>query len=140
MKLISMTDFVLDQFSKLEKTQEINILQFRNNIGNYANFLKQPLTLGMFVPCDDNGNVLEKPREFKNKFSTFEIYQQARERCLFEGFSVRKMEGWNILDFPNNQHSKDFSVFEDAFKDMTIEDIVKYNLQLTPTAIKQIGL
>ena len=60
MKLISMTDFVFDQFSKLEKTQEINILQFRNNIGNYANFLKQPLKMWMFVPCDLDDNVIEE--------------------------------------------------------------------------------
>ena len=40
MKLISMTDFVL--YKKESHTQ----------IMKYAKFLKQPLTLGMFVPCD----------------------------------------------------------------------------------------
>ena len=41
MKLISMTDFVL--YKKESHTQ----------IMKYAKFLKQPLTLGMFVPCDE---------------------------------------------------------------------------------------
>jgi len=47
--LISMTDFVLSK--KYTATGH----------ENYANFLKQPLELWMFIPCDEDGNVLEEP-------------------------------------------------------------------------------
>ena len=32
-------------------------------IYNYATFLKQPLKLEMFVPCDDNGDILKEPKK-----------------------------------------------------------------------------
>lgn len=137
-KLLSMTEFVLE-----EGNPSNTDCQFADKVMAYANFLKQPLELWMFVPCDKDGSVVEKPECSLDKecaSPTCVKYQQAKERVLFEGFEVRKMKGWNILDFPNNQYSKDFSVFEDAFKELTIEDLIKYNLTLTPTAIKQIGL
>jgi hypothetical protein len=145
MKLISMTDFVLKQ------NKDISLKHTFRNCINYAMFLKQPLELWMFVPCDENGNVLDKPdlsdangRQYDTNIDedkAWEKYSKAKERCLFEGFEIRKMEGWNILDFPNNQYSKNFSVFEDAFKHWTIEDdLIEFDLQLTQTAIKQLGL
>jgi DNA-directed RNA polymerase delta subunit len=57
MKLISMTDFVLEQ----NKEPYFYYDSLWNKVIAYANFLKQPLTLGMFVPCDSNGNVVKKP-------------------------------------------------------------------------------
>ncbi len=63
-------------------------------IYNYATFLKQPLRLEMFVPCDDNGNVLEEPT--RDNFLTHGIcrtddftkalkeYKKAKEKVLFE--------------------------------------------------------
>jgi hypothetical protein len=48
MKLISMTDFVLDQNKKF-KSDRFYQGQFKDNVVNYANFLKQPLKLEMFV-------------------------------------------------------------------------------------------
>ena len=66
MKLISMTDFVLGiEQNSYTKTEKYNIIEWQSKcesfdkIIKYANFLKQPLKLGMFVPCDENGNVLE---------------------------------------------------------------------------------
>lgn len=84
----------------------------------YSKFLKQPLEIWMFVSCDE--------------------MEKAKERCLFEGFIIysendfyfsiyRCLDGFTtLIDKKNN--------------DKTIESLVKYNLQLTPTAIKQIGL
>ena len=127
MKLISMTDFVLDQFSKLEKTQEINILQFRNNIGNYANFLKQPLKKWMFVPCDLDDNILEEPEHFKDWINSYHYfnasesvthvckeYKKAKERVLFK----------NCKFFKNT--------------DRTIEDMLIYNLELIDSTFNRI--
>ena len=51
MKLISMTDFVLEQSKKIMNC-ELTHLESHHQIVDYANFLKQPLKLEMFVPCD----------------------------------------------------------------------------------------
>jgi len=129
-----------------------------------VDFGKQPLEPWMFVPCkfvDGVWVVLEEPKECdcmgyvedcfgrKNTYPGLE-YQQAKERCLFEGFEYR---WWNeektILDlFLNDDKWYLYYVTEGFFasnhnnieQPKTIEDLVKYNLQLTPTAIKQIGL
>jgi hypothetical protein len=61
MQLISMTDFVLEQVNPKNTDS-----QFCEKIIYYANFLKQPLKLEMFVPCDEDSNVLEEPIRFKN--------------------------------------------------------------------------
>lgn len=57
-KLVSMTDFVLEQMENVMLDGTGSVCA---RIGNYANFLKQPLKLEMFVPCDDEGNVFDKP-------------------------------------------------------------------------------
>ena len=54
MKLISMTDFVLYCSKNVGHPRTIN------SIISYAEFLKQPLKLEMFVACDENGNILEE--------------------------------------------------------------------------------
>jgi hypothetical protein len=121
-----------------------------NEIINYANFLKQPLTLGMFVPCDEDGNVLGKePNEDElckfcdypgdkrhtNAHSlgcegsrcestadnyTYE-YNQSKERILFEGFEVDR--------------ANELYLFYNIIEDLLTED-----LTLTESAIKQLGL
>jgi len=59
---------------------------------------------------------------------------------LFEGFEVEDCKDFYILKYPKNEHAETFKVFEDKFKGKTIEDLVKYNLTLTPSAIKQFNL
>lgn len=102
MKLISMTDYVLEQKDKVLNS-ELGIIAY-----NYAQFLKQPLELWMFVPCDENGNVLEEPKGEKccggavdhcgcNGFLQYDeesiyCYQQAKERVLFEATSEFNIE------------------------------------------------
>ena len=44
---------------------------------NYANFLKQLLKLEMFVPCDEDGNVLEKPSA--ESYIILEICEYSKE-------------------------------------------------------------
>jgi len=70
MKLISMTDFVLESNKKI--AQSHSRVDCGNLIFNYAKFLKQPLELWMFVPCMDN--------EVFNysKHGNKEQYQQAK--------------------------------------------------------------
>ena len=65
-----MTDFVLEQSEEAPKDKNLHktnwSLEFEKYsklIIRYAEFLKQPLKLEMFIPCDENGNVLEEPNQ-----------------------------------------------------------------------------
>ena len=141
--LIGMTDFVLEQ-NKAEEVTRQTYIECRN----YANFIKQPLTLGIFVPCDEHGNVLEKPTIQKGYWmSEKEAYQQAKERCLFEGFEV-VIKDFNKTPYKFVQNKDTYVYFYDEITNKwtkvndynIIEDLVLYNLQLTQTAIKQLSL
>jgi len=149
--LISMVAFIL---------QDNGIHQ----VVSYAKFLFQKLELWMFVPCklvDGVWVVLEEPKEIPCAecldhhsltcdFCKEELkeYQQAKERCLFEGFEYKKElknSGGNYTHFLEN---KDIQIYIQwggfhlfgKYDLKTIEDLVKYNIELTPTAQKQIGL
>src|SRR5690606_1777432 len=113
MKLISMTDFVL-LISK-QTTNEGNLLVRNfNKIKNYANFLKQPLKLEMFVPCDEDGSILEHPiyttnhsdecyckgceEETKRCSDLQDQYQKAKEKVFFEGFVYTDSQKYSYLN------------------------------------------
>lgn len=70
-------------------------------------------------------------------------YQQAKDRVLFEGFEIIKpSEKCYILLCSKNTDcqfllEKDFSFNIERYMDITIEDLVKYDLTLTASAIKQ---
>jgi len=137
-----MTDFVLSKDSTL--------------IYKYANLLKQPLELCMFVPCSEDGNVLEHPNYIKGERTSqfyndkMDEYKQAKDRCLFDRFEFTEthMKGidsnLNLFVFPygNNRFglTKKQEAFRTWFQLFNIEDLVQCDLQLTPTAQKQIGL
>lgn len=126
MKLISITDFVLEQ-SKRIMNVEITHLESHNQIVNYANFLKQPLKLEMFVPCDEDGNVFDKKSIYadKDKYHMFEsekfdAYQKAKEKVLFEGIDL------------------DTAKFHCNRNDRTIEYFTSFDVKLTPNAVERI--
>ncbi len=95
-----MTDYVLEQWN----LAGIEELQKYYSIAKYAYFLKQPLTLGMFIPCDENGNVLEEPKnlvwqkddvcisvngKIENNNEYINKLHQAKSKVIFEGVEVR---------------------------------------------------
>lgn len=107
MKLISMTDFVFSQ-----NTQNISARRLSEIIG-YATFLKRPLTLGMFIPCDENGNVLTEPNFYYSdkdlqRFKSIElsiaiivnekvkIYREAKSKVIFEGFVFTESQKFSV--------------------------------------------
>ncbi len=139
-KLISMVDYVIKQQNILKdrKTTNTKAGEAFDSIFDYADFLKQRLELWMFIPCDKDGNVLKEPRFYYtdknlNKLDyiskgfaleqnkNVEIYKKAKDRCLFE--NTTQLSGTGISDylklFPNN----------------TVEDLIKYNVNLSKTAI-----
>lgn len=162
--LISMTDFVLEQ-SKIGMEVQSLSHQLQNRadrfekIVKYAQFLKQPLTLGMFVPCDADGNVLEDIETGENlKFHPLtpgdeateywidykirkKEYQEAKERVLFEGFELMP----NHLNKTTLIHKeyKNFAIelWAKNCKYKTVECLIKnFSPVLTNTAKNKIGL
>ena len=154
MELISMTSFVLEN----AKQPYVEGTKYKDLV-NYAKFLKQPLKLEMFVPCDEEGNVLEEPKRWKDylqypdsfdgnkEWDELYDYQQAKEKVLFEGFElVRFIDKENPCYVVSNGENEvtfhiglyNFSKGVNFAK--TIEDLIHIQPILTESAIKQIGL
>lgn len=154
MELVKCSDYVVSM-GKTSKDELSDDDCFKMMFG-YANFLKRPLELGMFIPCDLEENVLEEPESWDMYLShdgnEKEIgglkkeviqYQQAKERVLFEGVTVN-------YDKVNNGEKafiiylKDIvicSYYKDVnFRFKTIEDLTSLGLTLTQTAIKTIKI
>ena len=93
LELISCEDYVIQYNSDAATFSQFKT-DFTGDIFNYARLLKQPLTLGMFVPCDSEGNVLKFDYPHKKAFDDIaqiefqKQYQQALDRVVFEGFYV----------------------------------------------------
>ncbi|AQW96675.1 hypothetical protein BBD31_01630 [Elizabethkingia anophelis] len=148
-KLIPMTDFVLQEFKRWENKdtpayQSTGKYVLGTKI--YADFLKQPLALWMFVPCDGDGNPWIYPptneewewakkdsTEAEQSFKQKEyFFKKAKERVLFEGFKV--VDYW--IENKYGEHLIDI----DALIAFSIEDLASWHMdiELTPTAIKSI--
>ena len=148
--LQSMTDFVLEIKVKSNKSSDFSFMMDYSKIFNYADFLKQPLQLGFFVPCDENGNVLDPSDAFRSCEKGF-VYSKAKERVLFNGFVFE--EGQKEALKNNTQLSVSIHT-ENSFYITrrlngkrhtwfglkTVEDLIKCKIELSKTAIKQIGL
>ena len=161
MKLISMTDFVLEQSElKTKNTElELGLLKSVQLIYNYANYLKQPLTLGMFVPCDEDGNVLEEPNHLdyksKNSFgelvfnsesnkmkyhANYDTWFEGKEMVIFDEFSFSNNILYNgfqtikFMNFSNGNVTINLVDYSDEktpkIQVKTIEDLIPYNLTL----------
>lgn len=139
MKLISMTDFVLEQHEQCISSTTDNV--------KYANFLKQPLKLEMFVPCDEDGNVLEEPScmyIYKTQFfectadETYRCrkYLEAKKKILFKDCTAYKpmlKSDYYIVEFNNIRMWL-------TNTNRNIEYLIQCDIQLTESAIKQLGL
>ena len=136
--LQSMTDFVL----KVVQTPNINEAicweqteRRLNKIYQYSLFLKQHLKLDFFVPCDENGNVLDPSDAFRSCEKGF-VYSKAKERVLFKGF-----EHYLFREANNIKHNKSRKCFSfPNYNGVIIEDLISLEVELTESAIKQIGL
>ena len=158
MILQSMTDYVLEQNNKNigKKYRDLDAFQklfeVYSRIYNYANLLKQPLKLGMFIPCDENDAPLEEPlqehytdcteeQNAKDWLYNLEKYQQAKERVLFKDFELVEIYRYGaLLEMKFDDFSEKITIlFEDA-----IEDLLTYSFdpefELTDSAIKKYNL
>jgi hypothetical protein len=155
-KLIPMTTFVIEYYSN-EGYADLQTLKLMKN---YANFLKKPLHLGMFVPVDENGNVLKEPKNYTSwkalehnskgetsdttVFEEYRIYQAAELLCLFKDFKVdyngysrvRIIANYdNSIELSFNKNDHSFLNFQD------VESLTEFGeIYLTRTALRLIGI
>jgi len=70
-------------------------------VDKFAKLTNRAPHLGDFVPCDEDGNVLEKPERvnyvigvdgFDRFKEDWEQFQQAQSRVIFKGFSLRNYD------------------------------------------------
>lgn len=85
--LKSMTDFVLEQWHP-ENLEKEEFEEVYTKIHNYAKFLKQPLTLSMFVPCDKKGNVYVDYKTYQPKKGTICIPYEGLFEVSRKGIDV----------------------------------------------------
>lgn len=97
-----MVDFILNANKKQwnSNTEKLEAIE------NYADFLSEPITLRMFVPCDENGNILPEPqmRAERNSFDEVDIdydvqelydYIEAKKKVFFKGPEVLEEKDGN---------------------------------------------
>jgi hypothetical protein len=131
-----MCDFVLEQGNPSNTDS-----QFTDKVMYYAKFLKQPLELQMFVPCDENNDqITQRHYQYFDNDDEYNgylnQYNQAKERCLFEGFEFQRETNNYYFFIYNSRYT--FTLNKKAKS--TIEDLINKDLQLTPTALEQIVL
>tara|TARA_R110002051_G_scaffold324910_1_gene424545 strand:+ start:867 stop:1325 length:459 start_codon:yes stop_codon:yes gene_type:complete len=148
-KLISMVEFTQNNRPLKHTSLKVrNTLLFK--ICDYANFLKQPLNLSMFVPCefvDGEWVVLGEPDDNDDKYgdneddflkfeSDVKRYQKAKDNVLFDDCNIIDNELWL-----NAQKIAKFAFKEWIFTESeTIECLLKYNPTLTKNGLTQSGL
>ena len=134
MKLISMTDFVLNSYEHFKSPT-----LFEETVFKYATFLKQPLKLGMFIPCDENENVLNETewKNFTGKMEDFHSvaikYDKAKKEVLFKKFyldETYKREKRQLPYLTNGKVSV-FLHFDFAIRHQIVEDLVGSDLEFS---------
>lgn len=147
-KLIPMTQWVIENYPANPQGHQSYL--FGQRCISYAKFLSRPLTLSMFVPTTEAGEVLEEPESLKGYYETHrdgmeqekkdvEAYLKAKSRCLFEGFEVVKTG----IKTPWQTHNKGCPIdqFVSAYRmgSATVESMLSsVEPFLTQTAITQI--
>lgn len=146
-KLIPLSDFVLEQLKIQQSTSE-----FKEVVRNYTHFLKQPLTLGMFVPVDFVGNVLKEPKieeydvqkDILIKFNfenDLKRYNEIKKKVLFEGCEVKEIKtDKNYFVVYHKSRQIWISWTDRIIEDMILNRAYLNGLELTPSALEAVGI
>ena len=111
-----------------ETLKSVSDSDYRRLRDNYDALLKQPLKLGFFVPCDSIGRLVESIGA--------EEWDNAKKNVLFKGF-----EHYLFRQADNIKHNKSRKCFSfPNYNGVIIEDLISLEVELTESAIKQIGL
>jgi len=101
---------------------------------HYEAFLNKEVKKGMFIPCDENDEILGK-NVADNNYQGVLLYQKAKDRVLFDGW-IYNFEN-DALEFKINEESTYFLDFEDV-KGLTLRKLIFEDLKLSQTALKEI--
>ena len=148
MKQVSTTEYVETKrkdmdCSPFEGEQEEIDTKGLYQIFAYAHHQQSKLTLGMLIPCDDDGNVLNKPdpKNFDDERWDYQSadsqYMGAKERVLYRcidlecvGRMIRVYKsGVLMMQFPKG-----------SFPNRSVESTVNWNLEFTDDAVKRLGI
>ena len=140
--LVPMTDFVLEQLNE-QNSRTKPMREVFNSLEKYATFLRQPLKLEMFVPCDEKGNVLEEPqmRPVKISFDEEDMdydaqelydYIKAKEKVLFEGF--KPYEDYECAKYEDVYVDEEVCDGKFTIEEL-IKDVGKTKIKLSQTAL-----
>ena len=156
--LPTMTAFVLFNKAKYEGYSSQNYGTFSYNhvvrLETFAQKISQPLTPNMFIPMDEEGNVLEQPCDIMNtdgcRFCACREYKKALSKVLFEGWhcigqdeEIIEIELFNEslwLSFYLKGNVLLIDKYGAEYEITTIESLIPYNLPLTENGIKYFGL
>lgn len=100
--LISMVDYVLD--FEHRPNYEMN----HNKIINYAKFLSMPLTLGMFVPCDEYDQPMTEHLQYDDRLCDF---------CPLEKKGVYSVPGGSVAGCEGSRCDVAGENYQDAYKE-----------------------
>lgn len=164
--LKSMTDRVVDILNNRCKTTNDHGSKFVSrgydfdDCLKYLEFLKKPLTLGIFVATDKEGNILQEPEyygdfllpteEYVNIISVHsnewhaacEQFEEALEAVLFKNINIREYNEYVDVTLPNGNkftYVKTHNRFMYNY-DKTIEYLVGRDVELTESGARQAGL
>jgi len=165
MKLTSMIRFVKKQGNIGMEIQSIGHQQSDRArrfylIQKYADLLLKEITIGMAVPCDEFGNILEEPlqehytdcteeQNAKDWLYNLEKYNQAKDLVLFKGFKV--VDIYNgiryVKSIPDESGMLHLFWLDNITQTWSlssgltdIESLSKFGvIELTETALKEIG-
>lgn len=152
MKLIKMTDFVENLRDEMIECSPLNsekTKEYFDKVFFYNNFLKMNLNLGMFIPCDENFNILKKPNHYRRFISKeylnenpkmsekwvekCEEYKKSERKILFKDFQFFIEEGGEKC-----VAIEGFVLPIEVLFGMKVEDISDNGIELTNYAIKRI--
>jgi hypothetical protein len=147
--LKSTTDFVLEVENNFDNSK-YNQNYWYEKIVNHAKTLKLKPELWMFVPTDENGNILEEPQMYERKLGFDEVdyeydetevkqYQTALSKVWFKGWQYDGKED-GFVYFKNNNKLLIFDIEKNTiefieniltYSIQTIEHLTPYNLEIT---------
>jgi hypothetical protein len=139
--LIPMSDFVLQFIEYKAKDAAKNLLlNFK-----YAYFLKQPLDIGMFLPClqGDYFGVPERSSYITEQdfFIDMTTYNEIKEMVLFEGFQWKFDSAF--LDVKDLVNCELIYIDDGYCENRTIESLITdfhHRFKLTKAAQKQLSV
>jgi len=140
--LISTTEFVKLVTQKYYTKGDDEHYKALSLLNNYANFISQKPTLGMFVPCDKEGNILEEPKDIGQatidlqfeRMAYYDLLKQAQSKVLFKGWEIRENNCIGLINWVDRISLSHYSTLEN------LPEQYKKHLELTETTLKQVGL